>query len=51
MKIKKCNKCKRYTMKDKCPTCGGETINPLPPKFSPIDKFGKWRRKLIKGNL
>jgi H/ACA ribonucleoprotein complex subunit 3 len=51
MKMKKCPKCKRYTMKEICPICGNITINPFPPKFSPVDKFGEWRRKLIKEGL
>jgi len=34
IKIKKCPKCKGYTLKDVCPKCGVETISPHPPKFS-----------------
>ncbi|MEM5805533.1 MAG: RNA-protein complex protein Nop10 [Candidatus Aenigmatarchaeota archaeon] len=45
-KIRKCTTCKIYTFKEMCPKCGIKTINPNPPRFSPIDKFGKYRRKL-----
>ncbi len=46
MKLKKCPKCKIYTLKDFCPKCGEKTINPHPPKYSPLDKWGKYRRIL-----
>lgn len=39
-----CVNCKEYTMKEKCPRCGGATIEKKPPKFSPDDKWGKYRR-------
>ncbi|MFW9834364.1 MAG: RNA-protein complex protein Nop10 [Candidatus Thorarchaeota archaeon] len=42
----KCSKCGRYTLEQKkCPECGGAVISPRPPKFSPQDKYGKYRRK------
>lgn len=44
MRIKKCNYCGTYTMKDLCPKCNKPTKHPQPPKFSPEDKYGKWRR-------
>jgi len=44
MKMKKCIKCNVYTLKDKCPKCGKKTTSPRPPKFSPEDKYGKYRR-------
>ena len=28
--------------------CGGEAVSPKPPKYSPEDKYGAYRRK-IKG--
>ncbi|MDI6806899.1 MAG: RNA-protein complex protein Nop10 [Candidatus Aenigmarchaeota archaeon] len=48
MKLRKCPECKRYTLKEVCRSCESATITPAPPKFSPVDKFGRWRRKLIK---
>jgi H/ACA ribonucleoprotein complex subunit 3 len=47
MKIKKCESCGTYTMKEKCPKCGGKAISPQPPKYSPEDRYGKYRRKFI----
>ncbi len=47
--IRKCIECGRYTMsQETCPECGGRTINPHPAKFSLVDKYGKYRRKLKK---
>jgi len=42
--IKKCPKCGTYTLKETCPKCGEPTKTPHPPKFSPQDKYGKYRR-------
>jgi len=42
--ILKCSECGKYSMKDTC-ECGGKTVTPRPPKYSPEDKFGKYRRK------
>jgi H/ACA ribonucleoprotein complex subunit 3 len=46
-KMKKCKKCGTYTFSEICPNCGSKTSNPEPPKFSPADKYGKYRRKLL----
>jgi H/ACA ribonucleoprotein complex subunit 3 len=46
--ILKCPKCGQYTMKDACPTCGEKAVIPRPPKYSPEDKFGDYRRKAKK---
>ncbi len=43
--IFKCKACASYTMEKTCPACGAETINPKPPKYSPEDKMGSYRRK------
>lgn len=45
--MRKCFSCGIYTFKEICPKCGQKTSNPSPPKFSPEDKYGYWRRKLI----
>jgi H/ACA ribonucleoprotein complex subunit 3 len=39
-----CGSCKAYTLKENCPKCGQKTILPKPPKYSPQDKYGKYRR-------
>ncbi|TFG33874.1 ribosome biogenesis protein [Candidatus Thorarchaeota archaeon] len=42
----KCLKCDEYTLCEKyCPKCGGPVIDPKPPKYSPQDKYGEYRRK------
>ncbi|HIP84169.1 MAG TPA: RNA-protein complex protein Nop10 [Methanothermococcus okinawensis] len=46
MRIKKCPKCKRYTLKDICSICGEKTVTVKPPKFSLEDRYGKYRRML-----
>ncbi|RBQ24017.1 Ribosome biogenesis protein Nop10 [Candidatus Methanobinarius endosymbioticus] len=46
MKMRKCNSCNIYTIKNSCPTCDGETNVVYPPKYSIEDKYGKYRRKL-----
>ncbi len=47
-KLRKCCDCGRYTMKTLCPKCGGKTFMPVPPRFSPEDPYGKYRRMLRK---
>lgn len=49
--MKRCKECGSYTLKNKCPKCGGEVGTPHPPKFSPEDTYGKYRRKLKKEAL
>ncbi|TAL47536.1 RNA-protein complex protein Nop10 [archaeon] len=48
MRIRKCPKCNIYTFKDTCIKCKGPTSSPEPPKFSPQDKYGKYRRMMIR---
>ncbi len=51
MKMKKCRSCGEYTLKDKCPYCDGEVGVIYPAKYSPEDKYGKYRRILKKQQL
>ncbi|MHA1671654.1 MAG: nucleolar RNA-binding Nop10p family protein [Promethearchaeota archaeon] len=49
----KCKECNQYGLNNsennsKCSNCGGQLINPRPPKYSPIDKYGKYRREYFK---
>lgn len=47
--MRKCSTCGRYTLrKDLCPYCGSPLITPHPPRFSPEDKYLKYRYKLKK---
>jgi len=49
--ILKCPKCHHYTLKETCPQCQTKTLSPKPPKFSPQDKYGQYRRKEKKPEL
>jgi len=45
--LRKCESCQSYTLRsDKCPYCGGKVRVPHPPKFSPDDKYLKYRMAL-----
>jgi len=46
MRMKKCPSCKIYTLKEVCPKCNGKTVSPEPPKYSPENKYGRYRRLL-----
>lgn len=35
-----------YTLSRDCPACGGRTVSPLPPRYSPEDRYGRYRRAL-----
>jgi H/ACA ribonucleoprotein complex subunit 3 len=48
LKCKDCQLYGLYNPKQKCSNCGGKLINPRPPKYSPIDKYGKYRREYFK---
>jgi len=41
--IRRCDKCVLYTLKEECPKCGSETRSPHPAKFSPSDKYAKYK--------
>ncbi len=48
--LMKCEKCARYTLRrDMCPNCGGNVRIPHPAKFSPDDKYIKYRIALKRG--
>ncbi|MCI4348890.1 MAG: RNA-protein complex protein Nop10 [Thermoplasmata archaeon] len=42
-----CRTCSRYTLAEVCPSCGGPTRSPHPPRYSPEDRWGKYRRALL----
>lgn len=46
--IRYCRYCNLYTMKEVCRICGRETIIKKPPRFSPQDRYGRYRRRLKK---
>ena len=41
--MRKCPKCGRYTFKEVCPICGARTVSAHPPRFSPTDKYVRYR--------
>jgi H/ACA ribonucleoprotein complex subunit 3 len=43
-----CPTCKEYTLGNLCKKCGGNTREVKPPKYSPEDKYGEYRRKYKK---
>jgi len=48
MKMKRCRSCREYTLKNRCPYCEGEVGVVYPPKYSPEDRYGIYRRMLKK---
>jgi H/ACA ribonucleoprotein complex subunit 3 len=48
-KLRKCPKCGNYTFQDVCPRCGTPTKVPHPPRFSPVDKYVKYRIETKRG--
>ncbi|MGA2768329.1 MAG: RNA-protein complex protein Nop10 [Candidatus Bathyarchaeia archaeon] len=45
--LRRCEQCEGYTLKKGvCPYCGGGVRVPHPPKFSPDDKYLKYRMAL-----
>jgi len=48
--LRKCEKCGKYTLQTvQCPYCGGKVRMPHPPKFSPDDKYLRYRMALKEG--
>ena len=41
--LRRCERDWSYTLRDKCPMCGGETVSAHPPRFSPEDRMVKYR--------
>lgn len=45
--IRKCRDCGGYTLSEaRCPRCSGTLRNPHPAKFSPDDKYSRFRLAL-----
>lgn len=42
--ILKCESCGKFMLDERC-SCGGKAVSPLPPKFSPEDPYGDYRRR------
>jgi H/ACA ribonucleoprotein complex subunit 3 len=44
--LSKCPKCGAYTMQAACPKCGSVTVSCHPAKYSPDDKYARYRNPL-----
>jgi H/ACA ribonucleoprotein complex subunit 3 len=44
--VLKCSSCGKYTISEKCPYCGGKTVTVHPAKYSPDDKYARYRSPL-----
>jgi len=45
--LRKCGSCRQYTLnQEKCPYCGETVHIPHPAKFSPEDRYAKYRRAM-----
>ena len=47
VEIRRCPECGVYTLKEQC-SKGHKTISINPPKYSPEDKYGAYRREALK---
>lgn len=45
--IRKCPSCGKYTLLNQCRHCRIDTVCPIPPRYSPEDRMGDYRRKTI----
>jgi H/ACA ribonucleoprotein complex subunit 3 len=49
--LRKCGKCGKYTLQTiQCPYCGGKVRMPHPPRFSPDDRYLRYRMALKEGS-
>ncbi|HEV2316766.1 MAG TPA: RNA-protein complex protein Nop10 [Thermoplasmata archaeon] len=46
-RLHRCRSCGRYTLSGRCPACGGEVGTPHPARFSPQDRYARYRRALL----
>ncbi|MDD1675878.1 MAG: RNA-protein complex protein Nop10 [Methanomicrobiales archaeon] len=44
--IRRCPRDGTYTLRMKCPLCASETVSAHPPRFSPQDRFWKYRQQV-----
>jgi len=41
--VLRCTQCGRYTLSEKCPSCGGKAVTVHPAKYSPDDRYARYR--------
>ncbi|TAJ45054.1 RNA-protein complex protein Nop10 [Methanofollis fontis] len=44
-RIRYCSRDRRYTLFSRCPICGAPTHSAHPARFSPEDRYGRYRRE------
>jgi len=50
--LRQCVRCGKYTLRTGgCPHCGGDVHIPHPAKFSPVDKYLRYRMVMKKERL
>ncbi len=47
LQIRRCRICSVYTLQENCPRCQAPTGTPHPARFSPEDRYGRYRRALL----
>ncbi|MDE1819933.1 MAG: RNA-protein complex protein Nop10 [Euryarchaeota archaeon] len=45
--LRRCRACHRYTFQETCPQCKATTGNPHPARWSPEDRYARYRRALL----
>ena len=46
--LRRCPVCQEYMLDPVCKRCGAQTSVPVPPRYSPEDRYGEYRRRLKK---
>lgn len=46
--LRRCKACDRYTLESTCPLCHGPTGTPHPARWSPEDRYARYRRALLR---
>ncbi|HVL88582.1 MAG TPA: RNA-protein complex protein Nop10 [Candidatus Thermoplasmatota archaeon] len=46
MPLRVCKACRRYTLRDECAQCGKAAVHPAPARYSPEDRYAKYRQAL-----
>ncbi|MFZ0327243.1 MAG: RNA-protein complex protein Nop10 [Nitrososphaeraceae archaeon] len=41
--LRRCPSCGTYTLKYECPKCSSSTVSPHPAKYSPDDRYARYR--------
>lgn len=46
VEMRVCRHCHQYTLGERCATCAGAVQSPHPARYSPQDRYGRYRRAL-----